>query len=298
MVRRQRRPRLATLKPAGGEVALADAYRAGARDAMYQARAAALGALAKYGAAAAGPVLKEALTDSDWAVRVKASALLRELDPATDLSATIRPAPSSAADRLLVFVAGRADRSSPHVFLETDKGTIEIELAVLDAPLTSANFLALARSGAFSGVAIHRVVANFVVQDGDTRGDGEGQPGLHDSRRAEQAPVPARHRRHGARLAGHRRQPVLHHALAAAASRWTLHRVRPRRGGHGVRGSPAAVGRHPTRADVGWCGADGEVKPRLRSGRTASYGGSWRAMKRVRTPEKQRGRQPPPRVHD
>jgi cyclophilin family peptidyl-prolyl cis-trans isomerase len=66
---------------------------------------------------------------------------------------------------------------SPHVSFETDKGTFEIELAVLDAPLTSANFLALAKQGYFTGVAIHRVVANFVVQDGDPRGDGEGSPG-------------------------------------------------------------------------------------------------------------------------
>lgn len=164
------------VKLPGGEAALAEAYRAGERDGMYQARAAALGALAKYGSGPAMPVLKQALTDGDWAVRVKALALARDLDPATDFSAAIRPAPGSAADRyaspLLVSPA-----VSPHVYIETDKGTIEIELAVLDAPLTAANFLALARSGAFSGVAIHRVVPNFVVQDGDTRGDGEGSPG-------------------------------------------------------------------------------------------------------------------------
>lgn len=164
------------VKPAGGEAALAEAYRAGARDAMYQARAAALGALAKYGAAVAMPVLKQALGDRDWAVRVRAVALARQLEPATDLSGAIRPAPGPSADRyeLPALVSPAA---SPHVFLETDKGTVEIELAVLDAPLTSANFLSLARSGALSGVAIHRVVANFVVQDGDTRGDGEGGPG-------------------------------------------------------------------------------------------------------------------------
>ncbi len=160
----------------GGEAALVEAYRAGARDGMYQARAAALSALAKYGSGPAMPVLRQGLTDTDWAVRVKALALARDLDPATDLSAAIRPAPGPAADRYgspsLVSPA-----VSPHVFIETDKGTIEIELAVIDAPLTAANFLALARSGAFSGVAIHRVVANFVVQDGDTRGDGEGSPG-------------------------------------------------------------------------------------------------------------------------
>jgi len=164
------------VKVAGGEAALAEACRAGARDGMYQARAAALGALAKYGSGPAMPVLRQAMSDGDWAVRVKALALARDLDPANDLSAAIRPAPGPAAERY-ASPSLVSPSVSPHVFIETDKGTIEIELAVLDAPLTAANFLALARSGAFSGVAIHRVVANFVVQDGDTRGDGEGSPG-------------------------------------------------------------------------------------------------------------------------
>ena len=66
---------------------------------------------------------------------------------------------------------------SPHAFIETDKGTIEIELAVLDAPLTVDNFVTLARKGYFNGLVIHRVVPDFVVQDGDPRGDGEGGPG-------------------------------------------------------------------------------------------------------------------------
>ena len=66
---------------------------------------------------------------------------------------------------------------SPHVFIETSKGTIEFELAVLDAPQTARNFITLARKGFFNGLPIHRVVPNFVVQDGDPRGDGEGGPG-------------------------------------------------------------------------------------------------------------------------
>ena len=66
---------------------------------------------------------------------------------------------------------------SPHAFIETSKGTIEFELNVLDAPQTSQNFMALARKGYFNGLQIHRVVPNFVVQDGDPRGDGSGGPG-------------------------------------------------------------------------------------------------------------------------
>ena len=54
-----------------------------------------------------------------------------------------------------------------------------MELAVLDAPLDGAHDHASWRgAGYFGGVAIHRVVPNFVVQDGDPRGDGEGGPGF------------------------------------------------------------------------------------------------------------------------
>jgi cyclophilin family peptidyl-prolyl cis-trans isomerase len=66
---------------------------------------------------------------------------------------------------------------SPHVYIETDRGTIEIELDVLDAPMTASNFMALARKGYFDGLSFHRVVPNFVIQGGDPRGDGEGGPG-------------------------------------------------------------------------------------------------------------------------
>ncbi len=38
--------------------------------------------------------------------------------------------------------------------------------------------MTLARKGFFNGLQIHRVVPNFVVQDGDPRGDGEGGPGF------------------------------------------------------------------------------------------------------------------------
>jgi HEAT repeat protein/cyclophilin family peptidyl-prolyl cis-trans isomerase len=167
------------LKPANGAAALADAYRFGQRDAMYGARTAALAALVKYGAAAATPVLRDALADKDWAVRVRAVQLLKQLDPAAGAAADaqIRPAPTTvAAD---VYTAARlvSPPVSTQVYLDTDRGTIQIELAVNDAPLTVENFIALARKGYFNGLSVHRVVPDFVVQDGDPRGDGEGGPG-------------------------------------------------------------------------------------------------------------------------
>jgi cyclophilin family peptidyl-prolyl cis-trans isomerase len=61
--------------------------------------------------------------------------------------------------------------------VETDRGTIALELFGSDAPLTVYNFTRLAREGYFDGVRFHRVVPNFVAQGGDPRGDGNGGPG-------------------------------------------------------------------------------------------------------------------------
>ena len=164
------------LKPAGGAQALSDAYHAATTDSTYVARAALLEALAAYGAATAVPVLQAALRDSDWAVRVKAASLVAELAPS--LGADIRPAPTGRDGAWYDAPALVAPPYSPHVFLETSRGTIEIELAVLDAPLTAANFMTLARRGFYTGVSFHRVVPNFVAQAGDPRGDGEGGAGF------------------------------------------------------------------------------------------------------------------------
>jgi cyclophilin family peptidyl-prolyl cis-trans isomerase/HEAT repeat protein len=59
----------------------------------------------------------------------------------------------------------------------TSKGSFTIDFLPEDAPLTVDNFVKLARSGYFNGVEVHRVVPNFVMQDGDPRGDGNGGPG-------------------------------------------------------------------------------------------------------------------------
>jgi cyclophilin family peptidyl-prolyl cis-trans isomerase/HEAT repeat protein len=168
---------LAAISATGAVPALTEAYRVAQKDNTYVARAATLAALAKLDPQGSRALLTEALQDRDWAVRVRAADLLRTAGEAPDPNA-IRPAPAeralSEAERKSVV----SPRFSPHVFIETDRGTIEIELAVLDAPITAAVFADLARRGFFNGLAIHRVVPDFVVQDGDPRGDGEGGPGF------------------------------------------------------------------------------------------------------------------------
>lgn len=61
--------------------------------------------------------------------------------------------------------------------LTTEKGKFTIDFYPEEAPLTVDNFIKLARSGYFNGLEVHRVVPNFVMQDGDPRGDGNGGPG-------------------------------------------------------------------------------------------------------------------------
>jgi cyclophilin family peptidyl-prolyl cis-trans isomerase/HEAT repeat protein len=61
--------------------------------------------------------------------------------------------------------------------INTTRGPIRLELFGTDAPITVWNFLSLARSGYYRNTRFHRVVPNFVVQDGDPRDDGNGGPG-------------------------------------------------------------------------------------------------------------------------
>ena len=61
--------------------------------------------------------------------------------------------------------------------METDKGTMVIELFADKAPKTVNNFVFLAREGYYEGVMFHRVIPNFMAQGGDPTGRGSGGPG-------------------------------------------------------------------------------------------------------------------------
>jgi cyclophilin family peptidyl-prolyl cis-trans isomerase len=61
--------------------------------------------------------------------------------------------------------------------MQTNKGTIEIELFDADAPKTVENFTKLARDGFYDGVIFHRVIPDFMIQGGDPTGTGSGGPG-------------------------------------------------------------------------------------------------------------------------
>jgi peptidyl-prolyl cis-trans isomerase B (cyclophilin B) len=64
-----------------------------------------------------------------------------------------------------------------HAIMQTNHGSIGLELFDEDAPKTVGNFTKLARDGFYDGVIFHRVIPDFMIQGGDPTGTGSGGPG-------------------------------------------------------------------------------------------------------------------------
>ena len=58
--------------------------------------------------------------------------------------------------------------------IETNKGSITIELYEDKAPITAGNFIDLVERGFYDGLKFHRFEPGFVIQGGDPRGNGTG----------------------------------------------------------------------------------------------------------------------------
>ena len=61
--------------------------------------------------------------------------------------------------------------------IDTEKGTIVLDLDPQLAPATVNNFVFLAQQGFYDGLKWHRVVPGFVIQGGGPTGTGGGGPG-------------------------------------------------------------------------------------------------------------------------
>ncbi len=61
--------------------------------------------------------------------------------------------------------------------METNKGTIRLDLYDQKTPMTVANFVNLAQRGFYDGLSFHRVIADFMIQGGCPLGTGTGGPG-------------------------------------------------------------------------------------------------------------------------
>ena len=123
-----------------------------------------------------------ASTDRDSLVRSLATRLLTPRD------STARPPRRATPDSLvarplieyerLVRLWGAVGSRQPMAVIETDDGVVTLQLYGREAPLVVEAFVRLANEGFYRNTVFHRVVPNFVVQDGDPRGDGTGGPGF------------------------------------------------------------------------------------------------------------------------
>lgn len=67
--------------------------------------------------------------------------------------------------------------ANPTAILETNMGTIKLELFASQTPITVQNFVKLSKEGFYDGLTFHRVIDGFMIQGGCPHGDGTGDPG-------------------------------------------------------------------------------------------------------------------------
>jgi cyclophilin family peptidyl-prolyl cis-trans isomerase/HEAT repeat protein len=125
-------------------------------------------------------------------VRSQARLALRALHHEDPVSA-VEPVPEPLDPRVLADLPR-------HARIQTERGDVVLELFPDVSPTTVQRFATLAREGAFDGLAFHRVVAGFVVQGGDPRGDGYGGPSWWQ--RCEDSPLAYERGTVGMALAG------------------------------------------------------------------------------------------------
>ncbi len=161
--------------------AAAPTLRSGLADTAMLFVASCAGALADLGDSASVPALARAYAaraaDADADARISIRDALRQLAGRAFADSVEREHPARNA----LPAAYPDDFAEPPAargaVLHTGAGDIEWAFYGREAPQTVKNFVRLAERGYFDGHAIHRVVPNFVVQDGDPTGTGSGGPG-------------------------------------------------------------------------------------------------------------------------
>ncbi len=154
---------------------LGAAWPQASKDVLNDAALSILAALGKQKTPAANELLKAALKSNDHLIRQRAATLLKT-NGAGDFSDQVGTVQTKNTDADYKRALARIGKNVGAV-VTTSKGSFTIELLPEAAPLTVDNFVQLAQRNYYRNVTIHRVVPNFVIQDGDPRGDGNGGPG-------------------------------------------------------------------------------------------------------------------------
>ena len=166
--------------PHGALRPLLDSLRAGVRSPEVLFAAACAGALGDWGDSASvgmlAAVYAERGKDADADARQSIRDALRQLAGRAfaDSVEKAHPAPAAPATYPKSFEIAPRER---RVVVHMRSGDIEMQLLGNEAPQTVRNFVKLIRAGYFDGHPFHRVVPDFVIQDGDPTGTGSGGPG-------------------------------------------------------------------------------------------------------------------------
>ncbi len=120
-------------------------------------------------------IAQNAVNDSSYAVRRQAQRLADALGEKVEMKQPYYTSMVTEQNYDSIYTAW-SDRN-PRVALNTSRGRVVLELFPHSAPKTVYNFLKLTRQGFYNGLIWHRVVPDFVIQDGCPRGDGWGGPG-------------------------------------------------------------------------------------------------------------------------
>jgi len=63
--------------------------------------------------------------------------------------------------------------------IKTSMGDMTVRLETEKAPVTTGNFIKLAKQGFYDGLIFHRVIPDFMIQGGCPKGTGTGGPGYN-----------------------------------------------------------------------------------------------------------------------
>src|SRR5262249_49301971 len=135
-----------------------------------------LSALATLKAQAAEPLAESLASSPVPAVRDAARGVLVALLGDSAARDRIAALPAPAWKGVSTYPYKNIGPVASFADIKTARGVIEIQLFAADAPLTVANFVTLARKGYYDHTRVHRIVPNYVIQDGDPTGTGWGGP--------------------------------------------------------------------------------------------------------------------------
>jgi cyclophilin family peptidyl-prolyl cis-trans isomerase/HEAT repeat protein len=153
---------------------LAGAEQKARGDAMNDARLSAISSLAEIDYKDRESFLRSLLADRDPVVRHVAADMIEEKLKKNRPRYTPLPVDRPAAEYVEIV---RWSKSLHNATIHMTRGAIEIQLLSQDAPLTTWNFVQLAKKRFFDNTSFMRVVPNFVIQGGDPRNDMSGGPG-------------------------------------------------------------------------------------------------------------------------